>query len=296
MSGSMSGILSTAVSGDVAGDAAASARGVGRKSSAENSPASKTDASTGQEAGMESRISGYRFSVGELHFLDNSNSLLEVLDVPEVTPVAGTAAWFAGLATVKSEMLPVTDFSAWLALPAQAGDKENNAARSDRSDIAHSNRRAERRLLVVQQSDGPPADFANNPAYHSASSGMPAHETKTGEQIGVIVDQVIGYTEALATPGRHLASQSGALASTQTLSPSDWLGKLLSGATPIRNLSPGCEQRIASLVSRVLDEVLIVGEQTLLICDLSRLLTIPSMRDIRSDASKQALSGAGATA
>jgi len=213
MSGSMSGILSTAVSGDVAGDAAASAKGVGRKSGAENSLANKTNAATGQGAGMESRISGYRFSVGELHFLDNSNSLLEVLDVPEVTPVAGTAAWFAGLATVKSEMLPVTDFSTWLALPAQAGDKENNAARSDRSDrsdIAHGNRRAERRLLVVQQSDGPPADFANNPAYHTASGGMPAHETKTGEQIGVIVDQVIGYTEALATPGRHLASQSGA--------------------------------------------------------------------------------------
>jgi len=137
--------------------------------------------------------------------------------------------------------------------------------------------------------------LANSPAYHAANGSLSGHETKTGEQIGVIVDQVIGYTEALTAPGRHLASHSGDLASTQTLSPSDWLGRLLSGATPMRNLSPGCEQRIASLVSRVLDEVLIVGEQTLLICDLSRLLTIPSLRDIRTDTSKQALSGAGAT-
>jgi len=223
-----------------------------------------TAADASQSAGPEtkSRISGYRFSLGELQFLDNSNSLLEVLDVPEITPVAGTADWFAGLATVKSELLPVTDFRAWLGFPGQGTHTEESDAATT---IA--NRRSARRLLVVQQD---------------------AATKKSGEQIGVIVDQVIGYTEALATANRH----SGTQINMQTLSPSDWLGRLLSGATPVRNLTPASEQRIATLVSRVLDEVLIVDEQTVLICDLSRLLSIQSLRDIRSDSSKQTLSGA----
>lgn len=243
--------------------------------------------------GPGSRLTGYRFSLGELHFLDNSNSLREVLDVPEITSVAGTADWFSGLATVQSEMLPVTDFRAWLGLPDQVRSQHSSKMENDR-DIASVNRGSARRLLVVEQSTVQSTNFGNA---NGAGQAVEALEKPGGgEQIGVIVDQVIGYTEALATAKRSSDRPANSETSTQTLSPSDWLGRLLSGATPIRNLTPVCEQRIASLVSRVLDDVLIVGGQTLLICDLSRLLTIPSLRDIRNDASKKTLSAAEVTA
>jgi len=233
---------------------------------------------------VQARISGYRFSIGELHFLDNSNSLIEVLDIPEMTTVAGTANWFAGLATVKSEMLPVTDFRAWLGLTGN----DNSTAESGSALASNNNSyKNNRRLLVVRQRA---AHLGSSGEYSESTGDATGSAKKGGEQIGVIVDQVIGYTEALANSSRHAGTQSN----MQTLSPSDWLGRLLSGATPIRNLTPVSEQRIATLVSRILEDVLIVGEQTLLICDLSRLLSIPSLRDIRSESGKQTQSGVGA--
>jgi len=255
-----------------------------------------TEAMASEASSLEPRVSGYRFSLGQLHFVDNSNSLLEVLDLPELTKVAGTADWFAGLATVHSEMLPVTDFRAWLGIlgQEQARDQERCAGESDPV-IASDNRGSKPQLLVVQQRIGQ----SDNSDGHSVSGYRKINDSKSdGEQIGLIVDQVIGHTGALAASVDHATNPADELTNpdVQSLSPSDWLDRLLSGATVVRDISASHEQRIASLVSRVLDEVLIVGEQTLLIGDLSRLLTIPSLRDIRSDSGKRTLPGIGVSA
>lgn len=101
---------------------------------------------------------GTCFEAGETRFTAIGDSLVEVLEVPEITPVAGTCDWFLGLAVYRAELLPVTDFGLWAGLKS----KSVRQADSDKT-----------RLLVLQKRAG-------------RAPGMNTQQ----EKIGLLVDSV----------------------------------------------------------------------------------------------------------
>ncbi len=67
-------------------------------------------------ANTDSALTGTCFRAGRLAFTHIGEALVEVIEVPEISAVGGTQSWFLGLATYRSELLPVTDFTDWAGL------------------------------------------------------------------------------------------------------------------------------------------------------------------------------------
>jgi len=114
---------------------------------------------------------GTCFEAGGLAFTSVSEALVEVLEVPEVTPIGGTAPWFLGLAVYRAELLPVTDFAAWAGLSTPANTQRGLDERA-----------ASARLLVVER-----AHHTETDTYPDAGLG-----NQSNEKIGLLVDQVSG--------------------------------------------------------------------------------------------------------
>jgi len=111
---------------------------------------------------------GTCFRVGGLSLACTGRSLLEVLEVPDISPVGGTQPWFLGLASYRAELLPVTDLAQWAGM----------AVSSDAPEQPDSIDKAENRsrLLVIGRS----------PAGNKTVTSM------TGEKIALRVANVSG--------------------------------------------------------------------------------------------------------
>ena len=131
----------------------------------------------GSKAGDESgngAATGTCFTAGPVAFTDTGKALIEVIEVPSLSPVGGTQPWFIGLAVYRSELLPVTDFTHWAGLsnaPFNALAKQT-AGKHSVAKNARENYGSSRRILVVQ---------------HRGGTGT------QGEKVGLLDDDVSGH-------------------------------------------------------------------------------------------------------
>lgn len=75
-----------------------------------------------QLGGTEAQVnrwSGIAFTVSGLHFIAPLGEVAEVIPVPSSTPVPNAGHWMRGLANVRGQLLPLTDLSEFLQLPAK---------------------------------------------------------------------------------------------------------------------------------------------------------------------------------
>ena len=184
---------------------------------------------------------GYGFRTGALNWIDVSEKVVEVVDVLQITPVAGAAKWFAGLANYRGDLLPVTDLSLWLG--------------TDKQSAVSAERTSSRRVLILE----------NILAGNSISS----------EKVGLIVDDVSGYNHQLQfEPGQH--AQAASMTSQSSMDDSEDNVS----ADFVKLMSPfgACEQ---VRVHEILEYLWSGSATLKLVCNLSRLFKSPEFSDIR---------------
>ena len=203
---------------------------------------------------------GYGFTTGPLHWIDVSEHVIEVIDVPQVTPVAGSAKWFAGLANYRGDLLPVTDLSNWLGVDSTRATGIGKTS-SSTSDARFLKTTSTRRLLVLE---------------NSSSTSSSSSATSAGvEKVGLLVDEVAGYSnEAQFGSGEHKHSSKADCQSSSSDS------KDCVSADFVNLMSPldACEQ---ARVHEILEYLWSGSASLKLVCDLSRLFKSPAFSDIR---------------
>jgi len=184
---------------------------------------------------------GYGFRTGTLNWIDLSEKVVEVVDVLQITPVAGAAKWFAGLANYRGDLLPVTDMNIWLGL--------------DNESAVGSGRTASRRVLVLENT-------------------LPGNAIGS-EKVGLLVDEISGYNHQLQfESGQHTQAASETVQSSvddtdnsvstdfvKLMSPIDACGKVR--------------------VHEILEHLWSGSATLKLVCNLSRLFKSPEFSDIR---------------
>ena len=184
---------------------------------------------------------GYGFRTGTLNWIDLSEKVVEVVDVLQITPVAGAAKWFAGLANYRGDLLPVTDLSIWLGL--------------DNESAVSAGRAASRRVLVLE----------NTLSGNSISS----------EKVGLLVDEVSGYNHQLQfESGQH----TQAVSKTFRSSPGDTKDRASADFVKLMSPIDACGQ---VRVHEILEHLWSGSATLKLVCNLSRLFKSLEFSDIR---------------
>lgn len=122
---------------------------------------------------LHSAQTGTCFRAGPLAFTHIGKALVEVIEVPVISPVGGTKPWFAGVAVYRSELLPVTDFTHWAGLNRKPDAHKGFA----NTGLQSSDARIRQRILVVQRLDNQRLD----------------NSSEQIEKIGLLVDEVSGH-------------------------------------------------------------------------------------------------------
>ncbi len=184
---------------------------------------------------------GYEFRTGNLNWIDVSEKVIEVVDMLQITPVAGAATWFAGLANYRGDLLPVTDLSHWLG--------------ADKHSAASAGLRSSRRVLVLE----------NTLSGNSINS----------EKVGLLVDEVFVYNHPL-----QLASDQHAHALSMKYQSSHDDSQDYVNADFVKLMSPfdACGQ---VRVHAILEHLWSGSATLKLVCNLSRLFKSPEFSDIR---------------
>ncbi len=179
-------------------------------SSSGNTTGAVTGVDTGVDdsRGVENSSSGALaqtgtcFKAGPIAFTDTSKALVEVIEVPNITPVGGTQAWFLGQAVYKSELLPVTDFALWAGLSERPFDSADLAGGGLTPDA----KRSSHRILVVQREQ-------NTTRAVNQTEKIDANETnetnETNERIGLLVNEVSGHVVIEPSTYARGASKAG---------------------------------------------------------------------------------------